>query len=212
MPINTTDREYRSFAVLEVTPAADTEARQEVRGYAATFNQPYTLYDDGEYRLQEQIDPHAFDRCDMGDVILQYDHEGRVFARQSNGTLQIATDSHGLLITADLSGTELGRGLYEDIRGGYITKMSIGFAVDEDRRTQVEDHTTGKVDVMRTITKFRKLYDVSAVSLPANDATEISARAVGDGLIAEIQQERREAQQRQRAKDRLRLKIKIMGG
>ena len=57
-------------------------------------------------------------------VVMQYDHEGRVFARLSNGTLQLESDEHGLKVRADLSGTELGRNLYEEIKGGYTTKMS----------------------------------------------------------------------------------------
>ena len=88
-------REYRAMR-LEVRTAdpAAPDARQEVEGYACTFNQPYLLYeytgDSGTtYRVMEQIDPHSFDDCDMDDVIMQYDHEGRVFARTKNGTLDL---------------------------------------------------------------------------------------------------------------------------
>ena len=52
--------------------------------------------------------------------------------------------------------------------------------------------------MLRTITKIGKLFDVSAVSLPANDATEISARNVGDGLIAEVLKEVQAEEERQR--------------
>ena len=68
----------------------------------------------------------------MSDVIMQFDHQGRVFARKSNDTLQLEVDDHGLKVTADLGGTEIGRQLYEEIKGGYVTKMSFGFTVAKD--------------------------------------------------------------------------------
>jgi HK97 family phage prohead protease len=124
------DREYRNM-VLEVRDLQEDE-RKIVVGYASTFDEPYTLYEDGDWRFDEVVDANAFTNTDMSDVIMQYDHEGRVFARISNNTLSLNVDDRGLLIDANLGGTELGRGLYEDIQGGYITKMSFGFVVDED--------------------------------------------------------------------------------
>ena len=162
--------------------------------------------EDDEIRVMEQIDAHAFDDTDMADVIMQYDHEGRVFARVSNGTLELKADDHGLHIRADLSGTEIGRQLYEEIKGGYTDKMSFGFTVDEDERLIQEDRESGTVTVLRTIKSIGKLYDVSAVSLPANNATEISARSWCDGVIQQLTEERRKADDRERQKN----KIKIM--
>jgi len=202
-------REYRNvqmeFRVLE----SEDDSEKIVEGYATTFNDPYLLYEFGDYRVFEQVDKRAFDECDMSDVIMQYDHQGRVFARLSNGTLQLDADDRGLHIWANLGGTEIGRQLYDEIRGGYTNKMSFGFRVAEDERLVKEDNTTGITTVTRTITKIGKLYDVSAVSLPANDGTEISARNFSDGLIAEIRQERSE---RERQKEQLMLKIKLSIG
>lgn len=99
---------------------------------------------------------------------MQYDHEGRVFARQSNKTLILVPDHKGLLVAADLGKTDLARGLYQDIDAGMITKMSWAFTVLEDSYDRAT-HT-------RTILKIKKVYDVSAVSIPANGDTEISAR------------------------------------
>lgn len=174
-------RQYRAMAEVQ---AADDNI---VVGYASTFNQPYELFSFDNITVREQVDPHAFDECDLSDVILQYDHAGRVFARGSNGTLEVKPDERGLHIRADLSGTEIGRQLYEEIKGGYTTKMSFGFRVEDDARLQTEED--GNIDLLRTITKIGKVYDVSAVSLPANDATSISARAFGEGVIAEVKQE-----------------------
>ena len=184
-------REYRRMMEVRVKESEDeNEESYGVEGYACTFNEPYELLNWGDYIVREQIDPHAFDECDMSDVIMQYDHAGRVFARNSNGTLQLEVDDHGLKMAADLGGTEIGRQLHEEIKGGYTNKMSFGFTISEDKREVTNDHDANVTIVLRTITKIRKLYDVSAVSLPANDGTEISARSYADGVIAELEAER----------------------
>lgn len=209
MPQKTNEREYRRIDVANLETRTEDDGQMIVEGYAATFNQPYTLADWPDFRLDERIDPHAFDETDMEDVIMQYDHKGRVFARKRNGTLQVSTDDHGLKIRARLDGTTIGRQLYEEIKGGYTDRMSFGFTVGEDRREETEDHETGKVTVLRTITKVKKLFDVSAVSLPANDATEISARNLSDGLMAEITEERRAHAERQRKIRKIKILMEV---
>lgn len=198
--------EGRSYRAVAEIAAGDTMI---VEGYATTFDDPYTLYRMDGYTVVEQIDRNAFDKTDMSDVIMQYDHEGRVFARGSNGTLVLSPDDHGLMIRADLSGTEIGRQLYEEIKGGYTTKMSFGFTVEEDTVEETTNHETGEVTILRTITAIRKLYDVSAVSLPANNATEISARAYSEGVIAEAAEEHRKAEERDRQKRRIKILMEV---
>jgi HK97 family phage prohead protease len=165
------------------------------------------LYEYDDVKVYEQVSEKAFDDCDMSDVIMQYDHEGRVFARISNNTLSLNVDDRGLLIDANLGGTELGRGLYEDIQGGYITKMSFGFVVDEDEIEEVRSDEG--VIVTRTITKIGKLYDVSAVSIPANDMTEISARGFCDGVIAGIEAERLQRAEKEKRIKKLKLQLEL---
>lgn len=191
-------RQYRNIDVSGFERRADDSGERIVEGYATTFDQPYELYSLDGYTVMEQVDARAFDGCDMSDVIMQYNHEGRVFARTSNGTLELTPDDTGLRIRARLGGTDLGRDVYEEIEGGYTTKMSFGFRVAEDSREVTEDHETNTVTVLRTITKISKLFDVSAVSLPANDATSISARSYADGVIEELKQERLAAERRER--------------
>ena len=195
-------RTYRNVQTVEARAAGDSN-EMIVEGYASTFNDPYTLWAEDGYTVLEQIDARAFDQCDMSDVIMQYNHEGRVFARISNGTLEVSPDDKGLAVRANLGGTDLGRGLYQEIAGGYTDKMSFGFRVAEDELTETDDHDTGETVILRTIKRISKLYDVSAVSIPANDATVISARSYGEGVIAELIEEhdKREA---------LKKKIKIL--
>lgn len=203
-------RQYRNMNCLEIRKKEENEADQDfkVKGYATTYNEPYVLCSFDDCEIREQVDPSAFDECDMSDVIMQYDHMGRVFARISNNTLSLTSDEHGLLIEADLGGTEIGRQLYEEIKGGYTSKMSFGFTVDDDK---VEEFTEDDKRIyMRTITRIGKLYDVSAVSLPANDGTEISARTFVDGVIAKAESERiqKEAEERKNRMEELEKRIK----
>ena len=208
------DREYRDMT-MEILAAETEDVEQEdrkiVTGYASTFNEPYTLYEDDEWRFVEVVDARAFDNTDMSDVIMQYDHEGRVFARMSNNTLTVTPNEKGLLIEANLGGTELGRQLFEEIEGGYTTKMSFGFSVDGEEKRDMQA-TDGKAMTLRTITSVRKLYDVSAVSLPANDATSISVRTLTDGEIERIQAERLEAEALELRRRKLLAKAKLNGG
>ena len=199
--------EGRQYRNIEVRALSANDDEKIVEGYATTFNDPYTLYSFEDYEVREQVDAHAFDEADLGDVIMQYDHQGRVFARTSNETLRLSIDDHGLKIRADLGGTEIGRQLFEEIKGGYTSKMSFGFTVKADERLITEEDN--KTTVLRTITKIGKLYDVSAVSLPANDATSISARSYGEGVIAELTEEHRKAQERARRVQKIKILSEI---
>lgn len=162
-PVISKDREYRAFELR----AADGE--MTVEGYAAIFESPAVLYSYDGVDYREVIDREAFSDAQMTDVVMNYNHQGKPVARTKNGTLQLRVDSTGLQIRADLSGTEEGRRLYEEIRGGYIDKMSFAFTVSEDSYDR-DTHT-------RRILGIQRLYDVAAVDLPAYDATNISARS-----------------------------------
>ncbi len=181
MPPKPNERQYRMVtAPLRVrSDAAASDKRIQsdyyVEGYASTFNDPYTLFECSGVEYKEIVSPDAFSETDMSDVILQYNHEGKVLARMSNGTLIVEPDEHGLFVAADLSGCQASRELYEEIQSGLVTRMSWGFTIsasEYDRDTHTE-----------TLTKIKKIYDVSAVSIPADPNTEISARNLLDGEI-----------------------------
>lgn len=188
MPAKPSERQYRSLAVLLNVRAADGATKKRfdteyyVEGYASTFNDPYVLFEDFDgTKYIEVISPDAFREADMSDVILQFDHAGRVYARMSNGTLVVEPDEHGLFIAADLSRSQGARDLFEEIKAGLITRMSWSFTVAADEYDR-ETHTT-------TITRVKKVFDVSAVSLPADPNTEISARNLLNGAIEQSRKE-----------------------
>lgn len=175
-----------------------------VEGYAAKYGD-YLLYDWGDDgKVYERFEPGCFAETDMSDVILQYDHAGRVYARTTNGTLTVEADEEGLHMEADLSKTEGARDLHADIAAGMITKMSWRFRVG----TYHIERTEGSRDITIVHTKVPKIYDVSAVSIPANDNTEINARGFVDGVIEDLARREAELDERRR---KLRLKIQLGG-
>lgn len=177
---NQTKKRTLDFQMTAVEKNKRIDSDHYVEGYATTF-EPYVLFRDWEGNdVYEQIDKRAFENAEMSDVIMQFDHNGRVYARMSNNTLGMEVDNHGLFIWADLSKTENSRNLYEDIKAGMITKMSWAFTVESDGEEYNPDTRTIHVN------KVRQVYDVSAVSIPANDQTSISARKSGEALVQEF--------------------------
>lgn len=167
------DREFREFEfeIRAATLGSDEDGEEAlyVEGYAVRFNEPTVLYEYSDYQYKEKVHPEALREADMSDVIFNYNHGGKVMARTRNKTLELKIDSKGLFIRARLDGTEEGRKLYEEIRGGYIDRMSYAYTTKEasyDSETRT-----------RTILRIKKVYDVSAVDIPAYDTTSISARS-----------------------------------
>ena len=179
------EREYRNLlnplAILQANNNKRIDSNYYVEGYATTFTR-YKLYEWDGVEYFEEIAPDAFDGADMSDVIMQYDHMGKVLARQSNGTLGLEVDGNGLFVWADLSKSTASKEMYEEISAGLVTKMSWAFIIAEESYNK--DTRTW------TIKKIKKVYDVSSVSIPANSDTDISARGVErrSGILS--QQER----------------------
>ena len=178
------EREYRSMPIMEVREAEEgQEPSFFVEGYATTF-EPYVMFEMDGIQYKEQIMPNAFDEADMTDVIFVKDHEGTVFARTKNGSLTLSVDNHGLLTRADLGRTSAAKQMHEEIGAKMYTQMSYAFTVAEDDY-DYDTHT-------RKIMRIKKVYDVSAVSFPANPGTDISVatRSRFDGFIEQERAER----------------------
>lgn len=184
-------REYRTLDLQFKAKEDGAESNYIVEGYASTF-EPYVLLEEEGVEYKEIIDKNAFDDADLSDVVFRIDHEGRVYARTSAGTVKLDTDEHGLRISADLSRTASAREVYEDIRAGNYDKMSFAFIVDADTYDK-ETHT-------RVISRIGKVFDISPVSFPANPGTEITARAYFNGVIEMEKAERLLAERKERLK------------
>jgi uncharacterized protein len=172
----TKDRAYRHFEIRA------GEQENKVEGYAAMFDRDEVMYEYDGIQYKEVIDRNAFNGAQMMDVVMNYNHGGKPVARTKNQTLSLQVDDVGLRISADLSGTDEGRRLFEEIKGGYIDKMSFAFTVSEESYNK-DTHT-------RRITAIKRLYDVAAVDIPAYESTSITARSFFE---AEAEKERAEA-------------------
>ena len=146
-------REYRALQDFSLVPREEGSEEYRVKGTAVVFDTPTVIAEYDGIKYCEVIDRHA----------------GKVVARLRNKTLALDINEHGVDIEANLGGTTAGRELYEEIDGGYVDKMSFSFTVRESKY----DSTTHT----RTITKVKKLYDVSAVDIPAYNETSIAARS-----------------------------------
>ena len=197
------NREYRNMT-FEVREEG-TEPSFLVEGYASTF-EPYKLFEMDGVPIYERIEPTAFDETDMTDVVYRVDHEGRVYARSSAGTIKIDIDEHGLHQVTDLSKTSSAREHFEEIKAGNYPQMSFAFTVAEEHFDD-ENKT-------RIIDRVGKVFDISAVSFPANPTTELHVRDYFNGVIeaekaAEAERLKAEEERRSDLAKREELKKKI---
>jgi hypothetical protein len=185
------NREYRNMPMVQIRKKEEgsNESSFLVEGYASTFEE-YVLFEMDGIQYKERILPEAFEGTDFSDVVFLKDHEGTVFARTKNGTLELSVDENGLFTKTDLSKTSASRQMFEEIEAEMYTQMSFAFVVDDDEYNTTEH--------LRTIRHITKLYDVSAVSFPANPTTDISVatRSRFDGFIEQEKAERLAREQR----------------
>ena len=179
------NREYRSMPMVEIRKEEGSkESSFLVEGYATNYNEYVLFTDENGTEYKEKILPEAFEGTDFSDVVFLKDHQGTVFARTKNGTLSLEVTENGLLTRTDLSKTSASRQMFEEIEAEMYTQMSFAFVVDDDEYNTKEH--------LRTIRHIAKLYDVSAVSFPANPTTDISVatRSRFDGFIEQEKAER----------------------
>ena len=199
------NREYRSFPMVQIRKKEEgfEEPSFLVEGYATNFNE-YVLFEEDGIQYKEKILPEAFEGTDFSDVVFLKDHQGTVFARTKNGTLSLEVNENGLLTRTDLSKTSASRQMYEEIEAEMYTQMSFAFVVDDDEYNTTEH--------LRTIRHITKLYDVSAVSFPANPTTDISVatRSRFDGFIEQEKAERLAREEEMRKLELAKLKLKAI--
>ena len=180
------NREYRNMPMVQIRKKEEGSEGSSflVEGYASTFEEYVLFTDENGTEYKEKILPEAFEETDFSDVVFLKDHQGTVFARTKNGTLEITVDDKGLFTRTDLSKTASARAMFEEIQAGMYYQMSFAFIVREDSYDK-ETHT-------RKILKIDKLFDVSAVSFPANPGTDIgvATRDYFNGVIEAEQAER----------------------
>ena len=199
------NREYRNMELRLAEQVEGEEKNYMVEGYASTFD-PYKLLSIDGVDYYERIEPTAFDEADLSDVVFRVDHEGRVYARSSAGSVEIWHDENGLGQRTDLGRTQKARELFADIEAGNYPLMSFAFVVAEDG-----DHFD-KATHTRVIERIAKVFDVSPVSFPANPNTSLSVatRDYFNGVIEMEKAERLEREKREAQKQKIRILSEVI--
>lgn len=139
-----------------------------VEGYALKFNKESNLL--GEF--VEVISPEALRNADLSDVRCLIDHNSSyVLGRTVADTLKLEVDDVGLRFRCELPNTSYARDLYENIKLGNINQCSFGFTIEEDG-DEFERREDGIFK--RTVNKIRSLFDVSIVTYPAYEDTDVA--------------------------------------
>lgn len=202
----------RNFQNFEIRAKEDKEEKDNnsmtIEGVACVFDTETTLFEWEGIEYKEKVDKSAFKEADISDVIFNYNHGGRVYARTRNDSLHLEIKEDGLHVTITLNPEDEGhRELYRDIKNGLIDKMSYAYTVSEESY-DVDTH-------VRTVLKIKKLYDVSAVDIPAYDSTSISTRSVLDLEKSEMEKleseilKKKENEQRKRVALATKIKTEI---
>jgi HK97 family phage prohead protease len=145
----------------------------QVHGYATVYDVPYDIAGGPPWGFTETIARGAADKAVArgDDVRFLVNHQGLALARTRSGTLTLESDRTGLYVSATLEEANPDvSGLLSAIRRGDVDQMSFAFrAVEQTWDERFEERTITEVE----------LFDVSAVSFPANPATVIAARSGG---------------------------------
>lgn len=159
--------EKRGGMPVEVRDEGENGLR--VEGYAAVFDQEADI--GGFFR--EKIEKGAFtDAIGRDDVVFLINHEGLPLARTRSGTLTLTQDDHGLKMSTVLDGEDPdARSIIGKMKRGDLDKMSFAFWPDVQEWDESQDPP------VRTIRKA-SLMDVSIVTTPAYDGTEIALRSM----------------------------------
>lgn len=152
------------------------EGGNVIEGHAAVFGQAYDMYGCWE----ETIARGAFDNTDFSDVLFSINHDlsriplARSRNNNANSTLRLTVDDQGLGTRAvlDTENNTEAKALYSSVGRGDVSGMSYIFKIRKDEWTGLDSDYP-----KRTITDIARVYEVSAVSFPANPGTDISARS-----------------------------------
>lgn len=169
----------------EIRSGNPLEFRQDengirVEGYAAVFDQEAQI---GGY-FRETIKRGAFvDTIKNDDVVFLINHEGLPIARTKSGTLKLSEDTHGLKISADLEQSDPDvQSIVFKLKRGDLDKMSFAF------HPEIQTWDEQSQPPLRTLEKVR-LVDVSVVTSPAYDGTEIALRSLAASRSIESAQD-----------------------
>ena len=177
----------RQFPVFEVRADKDEEGNMNIRGYAAVFD---SLSKPIFGMFKEVLRKGAFKKSiKEADVRSLWNHEdGKPLGRLGNDTLTLKEDRQGLAFENTLPDTTWGRDAYESISRGDVGGMSFRFIPIKEVWHEETDKETGQLKEVTRELKEVELIEVSPVTFPAYEGTEVEARKILEG--SDIDQER----------------------
>ena len=203
-------REIRAFD-FDIRAQQSDEHGHFITGVPIVFNEPTDL---GWYR--EIISQDALNETDLRDVRFLVNHNtdmiplARSRNNNSNSTMQLSVTEGGMEIRVDLDteNNNEARSLYSAVERGDISGMSFMFSTDGDEWENLDsDYPT------RTITSIGKVFEVSAVTFPAYEATSIQARGLADALDsakASLESAKAAKREIERRKQKIRILTEVM--
>lgn len=187
----------KEFRTSENLIAKDDE-KMIVEGYALRFNTESHLL--GEF--VETISPKALENADLSDVRCLIDHNSSyVLGRTKANTLSLKVDDEGLYFRCQLPNTSYARDLYENIKLGNVNQCSFGFTVDEDG-DEFEKRSDGLFK--RTVNKIKALFDVSVVTYPAYEDTDVAP------ALRSIEHIKKDEQRNKILKDKAKIEVELL--
>jgi HK97 family phage prohead protease len=203
-------KEIRAFN-FEVRAEENEEHGHYITGQPIVFNAKTDL---GWY--DEIIDTEALANTDLRDVRFLINHNtdmiplARSRNNNENSTMQMSVDESGMTIRVDLdteNNTDA-RSLYSAVERGDISGMSYMYTVDQDAWEDLEsEHPT------RHIRSIGKVFEVSAVTFPAYEATSIQVRGLSDALESaktSLESAKAELREIERKKQKIRILTEVM--
>jgi HK97 family phage prohead protease len=204
------DKFYRDFKC-EVRAVNDEEMGDYIIGQPIVFGDFYDV--GGMFR--ETIDEGALDNTDLKDVRFLVNHNfsmiplARSRNNNANSTMQLEKVQGGMNIRAklDTKNNATSKELYSAVSRGDISGMSFAFLVDKESWTDLDtDYPT------RHIESISSVFEVSAVTSPAYEATSIEARSDVEALEnakAKLESERKKvAEEREAQRKALETRLK----
>lgn len=153
-----------------------------IEGYAAVFNK--NSVDFGGWH--ERIAPGAFSDVLNDDAVALFNHDYNMILGRNKVNVSLSQDETGLRYKVKLPDTTLAKDLRQLVKDKIIHQSSFAFTVSEQKWEHPKDE---KQPSVRTITKMKRLYDVSPVTSPAYPDATVGARSFVETKPQEVEPE-----------------------
>ncbi|WP_459576559.1 HK97 family phage prohead protease [Companilactobacillus alimentarius] len=173
---------------VKIRSAEDGKESRTIEGYALKFNkrsQPLM----GGYFV-ETLDSHCLDDADMSNVVATFNHDESKLLGRSGVNLTLTKDDVGLRFKIDLPNTTLANDVLEEVRMGILSQCSFAFTLPNDDDADVWSRSNeDDAEYKRTILAIDKLYDVSVVTTPAYEDTNVSVGSRSKQAVDKLKDE-----------------------